>query len=108
MANRIIVGLAVLVAIVMALAPDLDTRGILPLALVVLGLAYGAVGVDPEDASGYLILALAVGGAGGADVLQHVPAIGGQLDAIVDHTGTALYSGVVTALAMWIVNRLKG
>ncbi len=52
MATRIIVGLIVLVALIQGLA-TVDSKGILPLALVVLGLIYAAVAVDAEDATGY-------------------------------------------------------
>ena len=108
MANRIILGLAILVAVVLALAPDLDQAGILGLALVVLGLVYGAMAVDAEDAVGFLVLAVAVGGAGSMDVLSGIHTIGGHLDGIVDGLSTVLSAGVVTVLAVQLVNRLKG
>ena len=108
MANRIILGLAVLVSIVLAFAPDVDSGGYASLILVVLGLVYGAMAVDADDATGFLVLALAVGAAGGADVLGGIPAIGGYLDVIVDGLGSVLYAGVATVLAVTCVNRLKG
>ena len=60
MTNRILVGLATLLAIVMAIAPDLDAGagGILSLALVVLGLLYGAMAV--EDTSLFGVTAIGV------------------------------------------------
>ncbi len=108
MANRIIIGLAALLAIVMAFAPDVDSGGMLSLGLVVLGLVYAAMAVDAEDAGAYLILTLAVGAAAGADALSHIPAIGGQLDAIVDNLSTVLTAGVAAVVAVWVVNRVKG
>ena len=108
MANRIILGLAVLASIVMAFAPDVNTGGIVSLILVVLGLVYGAMAVDADDATGFLVLALAVGAAGAADVLGGIPTIGGYLDAIVDGLSSVLYAGVATVLAVTCVNRLKG
>ena len=72
MAIRIIVGLVVLLAILQSLAADAVPGGIVPLALVVLGLAYAAVAIDAEDATAYLVVALAVGAAAGADVLSHI------------------------------------
>ncbi len=108
MATRIIIGLALLLAIVMVAAPAADASGMLSLGLVVLGLAYAALAIDPEDAVAYLVVTLAVGGAANADVLNHIPAIGGHLDGIVGHVSTALYAGVVTVLARRVVNRLKG
>ena len=108
MASRIIVGLVVLLAILQGLAPDAVPGGLVPLALVVLGLAYAAVAIDAEDATAYLVVALAVGAAAGANVLSHIQVIGGPLDAILDQAGTALYAGVITVLAMKTLNRLKG
>ena len=106
MATRIIVGLIVLVALIQGLA-TVDSKGILPLALVVLGLIYAAVAVDAEDATGYLAVAIAVGAAAQADVLNGILVIGSHLDAIVDQISTALYAGVVTVLAKRIGTRLK-
>ena len=108
MANKVLIGIAALVAIVDALAPDLAGAGIASLLLVLVGLIYAALAWDPEDATGELIVAVAVGAAAGADVLNHIPAIGGHLDAIVGHLSTVLYAGVATVLAMRILNRLKG
>ena len=108
MANKVLIGVATLVAIVDALAPDIAGAGIASLLLVLLGLVYGALAWDPEDATAELVVAVAVGGAASADVLNNIPAIGGHLDAIVGHLSTALYAGVATVLAMRVVNRLKG
>ncbi len=108
MANKIIIGLAALLAIVMGFAPDIDSGGMLSLGLVVLGLVYAGLAVDAEDAGGYLILTLAVGAAAGADALSHIPTLGGYLDAIIDNVSTVLTAGVATVIAVWIVNRVKG
>ena len=107
MAIRIIVGLAGLLAIVQGLAANAVPAGIVPLALVVLGLVYG-LAIDAEDATAYLVLTLAVGATAGADVLNHIPVIGGPLDAIVDQVSTFLYAGVVTVLAKRALNLVKG
>ncbi len=108
MASRIIVGLGLVLAIVLAVVPNADMGGMLSLLLVVLGLVYGGVAIDAEDATAYLVVAVAVGAAAHADVLNHIPAVGGYLDAIVGHASTLLYSGVVTVLAMRTLNRIKG
>ncbi len=108
MANRIIVALIALVAIVQGLAADLVPWGILPLALVVLGLVYAAIAINAEDATAYLVVTLAVGAASSADVLTNIHAIGGHLDAIVDQASTALYAGAITVLVKRTFNRLKG
>jgi len=106
MATRIIVVLVVIAAIVQGLAPDLVPLSILPIALVVLGLAYGFLGLDAEDATAYLVLAIAVGAASGADVLGHIPEIGSYLDAIVDQIAVALYGAVITVLVIRTWNRI--
>lgn len=110
MANKVILGLVVLLAIVMTFAPDLNdnTGGVLALALVVLGIVHAAMSVDAEDATGFLALAIAAGAAAGADVLGAIPAIGGYLDGIADGLSTALYAGALTVLGTQVVNRLKG
>ena len=84
MALRIIVGLTALVAIIQGLAGDSIPGGILMLALVVLGLIYGAIAIDAEDATAYLAVTIAVGAAASMDagmmmdaslmgVLNHIP-----------------------------------
>jgi hypothetical protein len=108
MANKIIVGLIALLAIVQGLAGDAVPEGIVPLLIVLLGLVYGWMSVDADDATGFLVLALAVGAASGADVLGHIQVIGGPLDAIVDQVGTALYAGVMSVLGKGLLNILKG
>ena len=106
MAARIIVGLAVIAAIVQGLWPDLVPENILPLVIVVLGLAYGVMCLDAEDATGYLALAIAVGLAAEVNVLGHIHLIGGYLDAIVDQISVALFGGVVAVLAIRTWNRV--
>lgn len=106
MATRIIVGLAVIAAVIQGLWSELVPHDILPLVLVVLGLVYGAMALDAEDATGYLVLAIAVGAASGADVLGNIPEVGTHLDAIVDQISVALYAAVITVLAIRTWNRL--
>ena len=109
MAGRVIVGLIALGAIIGGLAGDAFLgEGILALVLVILGLAYAGVAIDAEDATGYLVLAIAVAAAGMANVLGNIPGIGEQLDAIVDLASVSLFAGVVTVLVQRTLNRLKG
>ena len=110
MALRIIVGLIALVAIIQGLAGDPIGGGILTLALVVLGLVYGAIAIDAEDATAYLVVTLAVGAAASANVLDQdlIGVLGDRLDAIVDQVSIALYAGVITILVKRAINRLKG
>lgn len=107
MANRIIVALIAVIAIVQSVA-TIDSQGVLPLLLVLLGLVYAAMAIDAEDATDYLALAIAVGLASQADVLNNIHAIGGVLDGIVDEASTALYAGAVFVLAKRTLNRLMG
>ena len=106
MAARIIVGLAAIAAIVQGLWPDLVPENILPLAIVVLGLVYGVMCLDAEDATAYLALAVAVWGASATDVLGHIHLIGAPLDAIVDQISMGLFGGVVAVLAIRTWNRI--
>ncbi|MCY3869935.1 MAG: hypothetical protein OXG87_10280 [Gemmatimonadetes bacterium] len=108
MASRNIIVLVIILAIVQALAPDAIPGGLVPLALVILGLLYAIVAVDAEDSTAYLVVAIAVGAAAGADVLSNIPGILGEsLDAIVDPIATALYAGVIAILVQRGVNRIK-
>ncbi len=108
MAVRIIVGLIVILAIIQGLAADAIPENIVSIALVILGLVYGWMAVDAEDATAYLVVALAVGAAAGVDVLSHIQVIGEHLDAIVDPITIALYAGVITVFAKRVINRLTG
>ena len=107
MATRIIIGLITLGAIVQGLAPDM-VGDFMPLILVILGLLYGGLAVDAEDATAYLVVTIAVGAATGANVLSNIPAIGESLDMIFDQVAVALYAGVITILCQRAINRLKG
>ena len=106
MVNRIIVALIVILAIIQGLAADAIPEGIVSIVLVVLGLVYGWLTVDAEDATAYLVVALAVGAAAGADVLSNIQVIGEKLDAIVDPITIALYAGVITVFAKKVINHL--
>ncbi len=108
MGIRIIVGLIVILAIIQGLAADAIPENIVSIALVILGLVYGWMAVDAEDATAYLVVALAVGAAAGVDVLSHIQVIGEHLDAIVDLITIALYAGVITVFAKRVINRLTG
>ena len=107
MASRIIVSLIAALAIIQGLTPDAIPAGLASLALVILGLAYAVVAVSADDETTYLIVALAVGAAAGADVLSNIPGVGAHLDAIVDPIATALYAGVIAILVERGVNRIK-
>ena len=106
MATKIIVGLIVIAAVVEGLWAGGIPQGILPLALVVLGIAYGFVWLDAEDATGYLAVAIAVWAASSANVLDHIHYIGTHLDSILDQVNVALLGAVVAILVIRTWNRL--
>ena len=107
--TRIIVGLITLAALVEGLAPGAVPSDLLPIAIVILGLAYGWTAVDAEDPVAYLAVAIAVGAATMSDgVLNAIPMLGGHLDAIVDQVSNGLNAGVISILVARTVNRLKG
>ena len=106
MAARIIIGLIVIAAVVEGLWAGGVPENILPLALVLLGLGYGFVCLDAEDATAYLAVAIAVWGASSTDVLDNIHFIGEFLDDIVDQVNVALLAGVVAILVIRTWNRL--
>ncbi len=107
MATKVLLGLAVIAAIVEGLLPGMVPGNLLPLALVVLGLIYAGMNVDPDDAGGYLLMVIAFGAASASDVLMHIHMIGGMLDAIMDQLVVAAYAGVFTLVVLRIWNALK-
>ena len=107
MVNRILVALVALLAIVKAFAPDLQDAGVIGIVVVVAGLAYAALAVNAEEATDYLVVAVAVAIAAKANVLGAIPGIGGQLDAIVDTISMALTAGIITVLAVRTINRVR-
>ena len=108
MATRVVVGLIALLAIVEGLAGGMMPAGALMIVIVLLGIVYGIVGVDAENATDYLVITIAVGAAAGADVLSNIPTIGASLDMILDPASSALYASVASILAVRTWNRLKG
>ena len=108
MATRAIAGLTLLAAVVMAVVPDPALGGILAMLLVVLGVAYGVLAVDAENATDILVVAIAAGAASGADVLSLIPAVGMYLDGILDGIVIGLYGIVATVVIVRLINRIKG
>ena len=109
MAPRVIVGLTLLTAIVLAVAPDAVPGNGLTILLVLLGLAYPVLAkLDAEDATSHFIVVLAFGAAAESDVLNAIPAVGMYLDGILGGVSTSLYGTVATIAAIRITNRIKG
>ena len=106
MATKVLLVLALIAAIVEGLMPGMIPMNLLPLALVVLGLIYAGMRIDPEDATSYLVLVIALGAASAADVLDHIHVIGGFLDNILDQIAVFAYAMVVTVVVLRIWNRL--
>ena len=105
MPNKIVLGLIVLAALVHGLAGDNVPQGILPLALVVLGIV-AAVMAGDDHPTAALVGAIAAAAAGGADVLNNVQYIGEYLDGILDALVIALLSGAAATVGMGIYNQL--
>ncbi len=106
MAQRVLVGVGTLIGLLMGFAP-----GMVPMAsllMVVIGIVYAVMNVDAEDATTYLVVAIAVGGMTGADVLSHIPGVGMQLDMAFDALATAMWAGAAAVVATRLFNRIKG
>ena len=122
MVNRILVGVGALIALAMGFAP-----GVVPqaeLLMVLIGIVYAAMNIDAEDATAFLVVAIAVGLASGDHmmlghemddhmmhhhgVLTHLPAIGAQLNGALGALSISLYAGVATIAATRVFNRIKG
>ena len=93
MAIRVVYAIGILAAIVEGLAPGAVPGGLLPLIMVVAGVAYAVMNIDAANPQAFLTTALVVAAAGGADVLSNVQAVGGYLDAIVDQVAVVYLSG---------------
>ncbi len=104
MAGKVIVGLVALAAILNVI-PAVPNDIVL-LALVVLGLVHGYMGVSEDDATSFAVGAIALAAAGEMDVLSNIQAIGGFLDGIVDGLAVAALSAVVTRAVLRIVGAL--
>ena len=106
MATKVLLVLALIAAIVEGLMPGMVPQKLLPLALVVLGLIYAGMNIDPEDATGALVFIVALGAASMSNVLGHIHVIGGYLDAILDQIAVFAYAMVVTVVVLATWNRL--
>lgn len=107
MATKVLLVLALIAAILEGLWSGLVPQNLLPLALVVIGLIYAGMTIDPEDAGAYLIVVIAFGAASASDVLGHIHVIGGYLDAIMDQLVVAAYAGVFSVVSLRIWSRLR-
>ena len=104
MAGKVIVGLVALAA-VLTVVPAVPADLVM-LALVVLGLIHGYMGVNDDNATSFAVGVIALAAAGQLDVLSNIQAIGGYLDSIVDGLVVAGLSAVVTRAVLGIVNAL--
>ena len=106
MATKVLIVLALIAAIVQGLWPDVVPQKLLPLALVVIGLIYAGMAVDPEDAGKYLLIVIAFGAASASNVLEAIHTVGPFLDAIMDQLATAAYAGVFSVASLRVWNAL--
>lgn len=93
MATRVVYILAMAAAVIEGLTGGAVPGGLLPLIMVVLGVAYAAMNIDAAKPQAFLTTALVVAAAGAANVFTNVPAVGGLLDAIVDQVAIVYLSG---------------
>lgn len=93
MATRVVYTVAMAAAVIEGLAPGAVPGGLLPLLMVVLGVAYAVMNIDAVQPQAFLTTALVVAAAGTADVLGNVPAVGGYLDGILDQVAIVYLSG---------------
>lgn len=108
MLTRILVAVVAVVALLKAFAPNLEDGGALGIVLVIAGVVYAATDINAEEATDFLVVAVAASVAAGADVLGAIPGIGGHLDIIIDQISVALSASIGTILIMRVVNRIKG
>ena len=108
MLRKVLVIVMVVLALVHGLLPDMIAGDVVPLLLVLSGLAYGAVATDAENPTVYLVVVLAAAAASHADVLSSIPGIGEYLDSILDAVMHALYASAVTILSVRAYNRVTG
>lgn len=110
MATRIVYGLGLSLAIIAALWTDASTAvmAFLMFAIVVLGAAYAYLNIDCKAPQAFIVTALVIGVAAGADVLAHVYWVGTYLDAILDKVVVMYYAGGVCVLCMRANNILTG
>lgn len=107
MLRRVLVAAMVVLAVVHGLRPEMIGGGVVPLLLVLAGLAYGVVATDAENPTIYLVVVLAVGATAGADVLSSIHEVGSYLDSILDAATYPLYASVATILCIRTYNRVK-
>ncbi len=107
MLRRVLVVVMVLLVLVQGLGPDMIGGGVVPLLLVLCGLAYGVLATDAENPTVYLVVVLAVGAAASAEVLSHIHEVGAYLDSILMATTYPLYASVATILCIRTYNRVK-
>lgn len=108
MEMRIIFGLGAIAAIIEGLAPGMVPMGLLPLVLVILGLAYGFMCLEAEDAVMFVAAAIGLGAASQADVLSNIHVIGDYLDAIMDQLVLLYYGSIMAIIATRVYTRIKG
>ena len=89
-----------------AVVPDLLPDGWALAGIVLLGLVYGGLVIDSENATDYLVVVLAASAAAVGDVLTHLPFVGTLMDAVLDNVVTGILASTVTVLANRTTHRL--
>ena len=89
-----------------AVVPHPMPPHVVPFVLAMLGLLYGGTLIDAESASDYLVVVIAVGGAGATDALSHIYFVGVYFDAMLDLLCISLFASAVSVLATRTMHRL--
>ena len=102
MATRIVYSLGLLAAAIAALWTGLpeNAMGFLMFAMVALGAAYAVMNIDHNNPQAYIVTALVIAAAGGADVVAHIYVVGEYIDAILDQVAVVYLSGGAAVFGM--------
>ena len=104
--GKAIIVTGLVLALFEAVVPHPMPPHVVPFVLAILGLAYGGMLIDAENASDYLVVVIAVGGAAATDALSHIYLVGTYLDAMLDLLCISLFTSAVTILSTRTMHRL--
>ncbi len=107
MIKKAILGLGVLCAAVEGVAPGAVPGGLLPIALILVGFAWGFLAVDAKDPTTFCALVVAIGMTGSSDAMENLPLIGVYLDGVIDSFALILYAGTAALIATRLTMRMK-
>lgn len=104
--GKAIIVTGLVLALFEAVVPHPMPPHVVPFVLAILGLLYGGMLIDAENASDYLVVVVAVGVAAATDALSHLYLVGVHMDAMLDLLCISLSTSAVSILATRTMNRL--